>query len=413
MNKARLNIVTSKLVGNDGRLPWLPKNPRQWTLGDVNRTVKSITEDPDFLEDRPLLAVPAESGKGEKYVVFGGNLRLKACRESGVKTVPVVVYFPQDDDDYATIKRRAMKDNGSLGSWDFDSLANEWDDLPLADYGVPAWDTEQQDPAKMHLSSEGREGAEGYDEFVEKFKPKLTTDDCYTPAPVYDAVVKWVDAVLGPIDHEKIVRPFYPGGDYEHADYPEGCIVLDNPPFSIYAQIVRFYLERSIRFFLFGPHLTLKVKDADVTYVLCGEGVTYENGAVVNTSFVTNLPKVQDYRIIIPVELRRAVKEADKESRDKVELSRYRHPMEFWTLPVLSKIAKGDEDYYVRKDVVQEVQNLDCLKEQGKSLYGGGFLFSSAAAREAAAREAAALILSERELCIVAELDKRNMPDEF
>ena len=406
MNKARLNIVTSKLSGNTGQLPWLPKNPRQWTLGDVNRTVKSITEDPDFLEDRPLLAVPAEHGKGERYIVFAGNLRLKACKEACVKTAPVIVYFPETEDDQMTVKRRAMKDNGSFGSWDFDALANEWDDLPLPDYGVPAWEPEQPDVS--HLSTEGREAGEGYDEFVDKFKPKLTTDDCYTPAPVYDAVVDWVDGHLGPIDRAKIVRPFYPGGDYEHADYPEGCLVLDNPPFSIYAQIVRFYLERGIRFFLFGPHLTLKVKDADVTYILCGQGVTYENGAVVNTSFVTNMETVKDYRIVISTSLYRAIRQADEESRDKVELSRYRHPLELWTLPVLSKIAKGDEDYNVRKDEVQEIQNLDMLKEQGKSLYGGGFLFCSAAAREAAAREAAALVLSEYERSIVAQLDART-----
>ena len=411
MNKARLDIPVSKLSGNSGQLPWLPKNPRSWTLGDINRTVKSITTDSDFLEDRPLLAVPAESGKGERYVVFAGNLRLKACKESGVKTAPVVIYFPETDEDKETVKRRAMLDNGSFGSWDFDALANEWDDLPLLDLGVPAWEPKQ--PDVNHLSTEGREGGEGYDEFVDKFKPKLTTDDCYTPAPVYDAVVDWVDKTLGPIDRDKIVRPFYPGGDYQNADYPEGCIILDNPPFSIYTEIVRFYLERDIHFFLFGPHLTLKVKDADVTYVLCGQGVTYENGAVVNTSFVTNLPQLAEYRITIPVALYRAVRAADEENTRKAELSRYRRPLELWTLPVLSKIAKGDDDYNIRKSDVFEIQNIDCLKEQGKSLYGGGFLFSSAAAREAAAREAAAreaaaLTLSDRERDIVARLDANN-----
>lgn len=143
MNKARLTIVTSKLVGNSGQLDWLPRNPRTWTLGDVNRTVKSITTDPDFLEDRPLLAVPAESGKGERYIVFAGNLRLKACKEALVKTAPVVVYFPETDEYRETVKRRAMLDNGSFGSWDYDALANEWDDLPLVDLGVPAWEPEQ------------------------------------------------------------------------------------------------------------------------------------------------------------------------------------------------------------------------------------------------------------------------------
>ena len=97
-----------------------------------------------FLEDRPLLAVPAESGKGERYIVFAGNLRLKACKESGVKTAPVVVYFPESDEDRETVKRRAMLDNGSFGSWDYDALANEWDDLPLVDLGIPAWEPEQE-----------------------------------------------------------------------------------------------------------------------------------------------------------------------------------------------------------------------------------------------------------------------------
>ena len=143
MNKARLNIATSKLVGNSGQLDWLPRNPRTWTAGDLERTKRSIERDTDFLEDRPLLVVPAESGKGERYIVFGGNLRLKACRENGVKTAPAVIYFPESDEDRETVKRRAMLDNGSFGSWDYDALANEWDDLPLVDLGIPAWEPEQ------------------------------------------------------------------------------------------------------------------------------------------------------------------------------------------------------------------------------------------------------------------------------
>lgn len=400
MNKARLDIAPGKLVINDGRIDWLPRNPRKWTAADIDKTVASIERDPDFMEDRPILVLPLEGGK---YLVFCHNLLTTGAKRLKLKTVPCVVYFPETDEDRETVKRRTILDNGSFGSHDFDALANEWDDLPLLDLGVPAWEPEQ--PDVNHLSTAGREAGEGYDEFVDKFKPKLTTDDCYTPAAVYDAVVKWVDETLGPIDKAKILRPFYPGGDYQNADYPEGCIVLDNPPFSIYAEIVRFYLERGIHFFLFGPHLTLKVKDADVTYILPNQAVTYENGAVVGTGFVTNLPKAQPYRIMIPTDLHKAMREADEESRDKVELSRYRYPLELWTLPVLSKIAKGDESYNIRKDEVQEIQNLDMLKDMGKSLYGGGFLFSEAAAREAAAREAAALTLSDREREIVARLD--------
>lgn len=90
-----------------------------------------------------------------------------------------------------------------------------------------------------------------YEDFVEKFKPKKTTDDCYTPPTIYEIIKNWACQEYG-IDPDKIVRPFYPGGDYEEFDYPPGAVVLDNPPFSILAQICEWYLQRGIPFFLFA-----------------------------------------------------------------------------------------------------------------------------------------------------------------
>lgn len=52
---------------------------------------------------------------------------------------------------------------------------------------------------------------EDYAEFVEKFKPKSTTDDCYTPEPVYEEVVRWCESEYG-VERSSIVRPFFPGG---------------------------------------------------------------------------------------------------------------------------------------------------------------------------------------------------------
>lgn len=97
---------------------------------------------------------------------------------------------------------------------------------------------------------------ESYEEFMEKFKHRMTTDDCYTPEPVYEAVKRWAVREYG-IDESGIVRPFYPGGDYEHYDYPKGCVVLDNPPFSKLKTIIKFYDERGIDYFLFAPTLTI------------------------------------------------------------------------------------------------------------------------------------------------------------
>lgn len=65
-----------------------------------------------------------------------------------------------------------------------------------------------------------------YQAFVDKFKPKLTTDDCYTPQIVYDAIADWTAKTYG-LDKSTFVRPFYPGGDYQHFKYPDGCIVVD------------------------------------------------------------------------------------------------------------------------------------------------------------------------------------------
>lgn len=128
-----------------------------------------------------------------------------------------------------------------------------------------------------------------YAAFVEKFKPKKTTDDCYTPANIYEAVAAWVAREYGR-DPSGFVRPFFPGGDYERFDYPAGCTVVDNPPFSIITQIQRFYCAKGVPFFLFAPTLMLFTgRGLDVSYIPCGVQITYDNGAKVNTSFVTNL----------------------------------------------------------------------------------------------------------------------------
>lgn len=150
MRKERANVPVRVLELNSGQLDWLPKNPRQWTQDDVDRTRRSIEEDPDFMDDRPLLVVP----KGHKFIVFAGNLRLTACKALDWKGAPVVIYHEESEDDRDTIIRRAMKDNGSFGSWDYDTLANEWGDLPLTDWGVPAWDFQEKRELKEKSTGE-------------------------------------------------------------------------------------------------------------------------------------------------------------------------------------------------------------------------------------------------------------------
>jgi hypothetical protein len=122
-----------------------PDNPRTITDVQFQRLVRSVKQFPQMLALRPLVV---DAG----LVVLGGNMRLKACREAGLDTVPVVVA------DTLTPKQRrefVIKDNASYGAWDWDALANEWSDLPLADWGVdgPAYMSDEQRAVVETLSA--------------------------------------------------------------------------------------------------------------------------------------------------------------------------------------------------------------------------------------------------------------------
>ena len=132
-------IKLTDLVLNEGQIAGLPTNPRQWTKTELNKLKKSIQETPELLEARGILVYPWEG----KYLVLGGNMRLSALKSLKAKDVPCIV-FPEDTP-IDKLKEVVIKDNGSFGAWDFDQLANEWGDLPLVDWGVPAWETERAD----------------------------------------------------------------------------------------------------------------------------------------------------------------------------------------------------------------------------------------------------------------------------
>lgn len=235
-----------------------------------------------------------------------------------------------------------------------------------------------------------------YDAFVEKFKPKLTTDDCYTPPEVMDAVNGFVARRFGR-DPATFVRPFFPGGDFENFDYPDGCVVVDNPPFSIYAHIVRYYLARGIGFFLFSPSLTTFVYGADCCYYVANATVVYENGAIVNTSFVTNLDG--ENRVVVDAGLTRAVNEANERANkaNKKRMRSVQYPAEVVSSAILGKLC-GRADFRIPKKECAYARKLDC----GQRIFGSGLLISErVAAERMAARECTVYELSEREREIV------------
>ncbi len=247
---------------------------------------------------------------------------------------------------------------------------------------------------------------ETYEEFVEKFVPKKTTDDCMTPPLVYDAIRDWVCETYN-VDPSVIVRPFWPGGDYESFDYPDGCVVVDNPPFSILSKICEFYLERGIGFFLFAPSLTAfsgKKTAMRMNHIFTNTPIVYENGATVLTAFVTSLD--EDLVAQTSETLKRRIEEAMKETRGEVRtLPKYAYPDNVVTAAFMLKLARYGIDFKIKRNESSHISSMERQREKGKTIFGAGLLISERAAAERAAAERAA---AEKIGCEVWELSERE-----
>ena len=242
-------------------------------------------------------------------------------------------------------------------------------------------------------------------QFVDKFKPKLTTDDCYTPENVMDAVQTWV-AKEYHRDRSAFIRPFWPGGDYQKTEYPDGCTVVDNPPFSILAKICTWYQDRGIPFFLFGPALTsCSARTVDVTYVCVGSNIVYENGAEVPTSFITNLDSC---RLRTAPELYQAMEICNTQNKriGKKELPKYVYPDHILTGKDY-RLGKYGQTLRIRHQDCEAISQMDAQRTDGKSIFGGGLILSERAAAERAAAERAAATkweISDREWAIIRKM---------
>ena len=211
------------------------------------------------------------------------------------------------------------------------------------------------------------------------------------------------------MEGKEVLRPFYPGGDYEHAEYPEDGVVIDNPPFSMFTKICKFYSERRIPFFLFGPGLTIFSCLKYCSVVIVAPGIEFSNGAKVKCNFATNL--IGDTLVTISPELSKAIAACPSQNQ-KVNLPKFRYPQELLSVSDLQTMAKGNLPFSVNRNEAVIVKNLDKHPKKG-GLFGDHLLISEAAAVKAAAAKAAAkaaavkaipIELSERERAIVERL---------
>ena len=327
------------------------------------------------------------------HVIVAGHTRVKAAKKLGIETVPCII---ADDLTEEQVQAFRLVDNktNELAVWDDALLREELDALSGLDMSVYGFE-KMLDGAHEWFENHQRnddsrqEGNDEYNEFLQKFENPKTTDDCYTPDIVYEAVAAYVEKRYT-LNRKKFVRPFYPGGDYQNETYPKDCVVVDNPPFSILAEILDFYNEKGIRYFLFGPSLTIINYSNRCTVVVVGASVIYENKASVSTSFLTNMEG--DVAARSDPELFRAVQDAaDKYTEElHVSLPKYDYPHCVVTSAMLQKYSKYGESFSVFRDESVLIRSLDAQAAVGKGIYGSGLLISEKAAAEKAAAEKAA-----------------------
>jgi len=127
-----------------------PNNPRLIKDDKFKKLVQSIKDFPEMLNIRPIVV-------NSDMVILGGNMRYKACKEAGLKEIPIIITDLSED------KQREflIKDNTSGGEWDWEVLANEWDSEQLEWWGldVPDFgaDTELLEAEQKDLSGDLKE----------------------------------------------------------------------------------------------------------------------------------------------------------------------------------------------------------------------------------------------------------------
>ena len=128
MNKEILKFPIKEIKSN-------PNNPRLIKDDKFSKLVASIKSFPEMLNIRPIVV-------NDDMVVLGGNMRLKACKEAGLKELPVIIASGLTDEQQ---KEFIIKDNVGFGEWEWELLSKEWDVDKLDEWGleIPNFDVEQ------------------------------------------------------------------------------------------------------------------------------------------------------------------------------------------------------------------------------------------------------------------------------
>ena len=102
-----------------------PSNPRLIKDDKFKKLVQSVKDFPEMLNIRPIVV-------NKEMVILGGNMRFKACKEAGLKEVPIIITDLSEEQQ----KEFLIKDNVSGGEWEWDMLANEWNEEDIIKWGL-------------------------------------------------------------------------------------------------------------------------------------------------------------------------------------------------------------------------------------------------------------------------------------
>tara|TARA_B110000908_G_C10265597_1_gene463591 strand:+ start:322 stop:858 length:537 start_codon:yes stop_codon:yes gene_type:complete len=148
-----------------------PNNPRLIKDDKFKKLVASINSFPEMLEKRPIVV-------DEDMIVLGGNMRLRASQEAGLKEIWIDIAEGWSEEQKAEF---IIKDNVGFGDWDWDILANEWDNEKLNEWGLDVWQPEtdvnlddffeedNSEPAEETNKIVLEYSAEDYEIIIEKF----------------------------------------------------------------------------------------------------------------------------------------------------------------------------------------------------------------------------------------------------
>ena len=182
-----------------------PKNPRLVKDDKFKQLVQSIKDFPEMLNLRPIVV-------NDEMIVLGGNMRLKACKEAGLKEVPIIKASNLTDQQQ---KEFIIKDNVGFGEWDWGVLGNEWDAKELEDWGLDLPIEEQIDkledgellefeqsvqisPPKEYILIMAEPNSVDWEDIKETLKLKMVRRGGYKEGSAFDSVsiervIEWQD----------------------------------------------------------------------------------------------------------------------------------------------------------------------------------------------------------------------------